>query len=117
MKKNSSKILLFILLISTIAIIQCMGPNKGQYSLYDDGWSETVRILDKWHTIDASWNFEKDGKLTIETQSQISKAYWAEENNTLVITVNDKKTVYDVEVISDRKLKLYTANNEIILEK
>jgi len=117
MKKNNSKLLLFILSLSFLTIIQCLGPNKGQYTLYDDDWSESVQIIDKWHTIDASWNFEKDGKLTIAGQSQVTKAYWTEKDNTLVIIVNDEKTIYDVEVISETKLKLYTSDREIILQK
>jgi hypothetical protein len=117
MKRNSSKILIFLLLISTLTIFQCLGPNKGQWSLYDDNYSESVQIIDKWHTIDASWNFEEKGKLTITTTSQISKAYWTEEENRLVIIINDEKTVYDVDVISEMKIKLYTNDKEIVLEK
>lgn len=115
--KNNSKLITFILVLFTITMYQCMGPNKGRYTLYDNDIIENVQIIGDWTSIASQWHFKNGGKLTIESQSETTNALWTQNDNTLKIIVNDEITVYNVDVLSDTKLKLSTADKEIILTR
>ena len=61
------------------------------YSYFFHYHSSKVDLLDQWTTIDSKWHFKDGGELTINSQSQITNAYWIDGKNTLEIIIKGEK--------------------------
>lgn len=120
-----NKLKIIIGLVATISLfLQCQCGYRSNNPLSAFGSREAwvyenseVNLVDDWTTVNATWSFKDGGELTITSKSGITKAYWIDSKNTLEIIVEGESTVYNVELMSATKIKLYTGNKEIILEK
>ena len=105
--------------------LQCACPNVGSYPVggfealkySNNNHTSKVDLLDEWTTIDSKWHFKDGGELTISSQSQKTNAYWIDGKNSLEIIIKGESTVYNVEVISERELKLSTNDLVVVLKK
>ena len=120
------KIMIGIIAVLSTLFGQCMCPYDGNFpsgvlggvSDYFYYYYDTqIELLDKWETIDATWEFKDGGELMIESKDAINKAYFISGENTLEIIRNGESTVYSVEALSEKSLRLFNEKVEIILEK
>lgn len=124
-KMNKIKIIIGIIAILSTLFGQCMCPYDDNYPVGAFGgagsyyyyYSTEIELIDKWDTIDATWQFKDGGELMIESRDKISKAYFIAGEETLEIIRNGESTVYSVEALSEKSLRLFTETEEIILEK
>ncbi len=115
MKKN--KLTFGILLALSICVIQCAGPwitdNVGEHS-------SSKLLIGDWKTIDASWTFKDDGKITIDHQNGVKQngSWTIEQDDQIKIIFNEERIVlYSIEIATDTKLKLSNDLQTIILTK
>jgi len=120
---NKLKIIIGVIAILSL-FLQCGCPHTGNNPVgvfgkqeYWNNHSSKVDLLDEWTTIDSKWHFKDGGELTINSQSQITNAYWIDGKSTLEIIIEGESTVYNVEVISEKELKLSTNDQVVVLKK
>ena len=120
-----NKLKIIIGLVATISLFlqcQCGYRSNNPLSAFGsrEAWiynSSEVKLVDNWTTVDATWNFKDGGELTITSQAGVTNAYWIDGEKTLEIIINGESTLYNVELLSATKIKLYTGTEELILEK
>ena len=120
------KIVIGIIAILSTLFGQCMCPYDGNFpvgalggisDIYYYYYDTQIELIDKWETTDATWQFKDGGELMIESQGAIHKDYFIAGENTLEIIRSGESTVYSVEALSEKSLRLFTETEEIILQK